>query len=457
MYIAFNKNIIVQDSPNGFYWRPNGLPFEQAQFLMLERNQIEKEIINYAGNGKEYTSIIEYFKKVKNQDVSELLQNLINLKILDSYESLPTLNIKGSRDFFYPIHCIFEITDACNLRCKHCFHGDTNTKTSHMNFENFKKTINILVNKGLRLVEITGGECTLHPNFIQFIDYLISVEQIELIAILTNGYGITEDFLNHIKEYTSRIVFGISLDSYKKEVHNNFRGNKDSFDNAVTAIKLLKKYGFKNRVGMVVYKENKYQIDETLNFAKSIGATIFSWNPLLNIGNAKKNENELFEQESKEQEIKFIQYQTDIFQKNQDYLKTVNPIFIKHMLENRDNCGFGTRSWTINNNGNIRPCTMMPDGLFKMGNIFRDDIDSIVKNPIFHLLNKSRSGGLSCKECQKCNSISNCSFCFFKSLLNALEHKDCSWFKTLEIHDIIENIDIEALKHSYSCSQSFLE
>jgi len=77
------------------------------------------------------------------------------------------------------------ITTRCHKLCDFCFMGDLrNNAIADMTFEDFKKCIAELISHNIWTVNLLGGEATLHPQIIDFIEYASS--QGMRTALITN-------------------------------------------------------------------------------------------------------------------------------------------------------------------------------------------------------------------------------------------------------------------------------
>jgi sulfatase maturation enzyme AslB (radical SAM superfamily) len=77
------------------------------------------------------------------------------------------------------------ITTRCHKLCDFCFMGDLRNSTiTDMTFDDFKKCIAELKSQSIWSVHLLGGEATLHPHLIDFIEYTAS--QGMRTALITN-------------------------------------------------------------------------------------------------------------------------------------------------------------------------------------------------------------------------------------------------------------------------------
>lgn len=109
---------------------------------------------------------------------------------------------------------VFSITNDCNLNCPICFTFNRPDQKYYKTVEETKRIINHVVKKsgGVQLINITGGEPTLHPGLFDILDACRS-EGIGRITMNTNGIRIAEDeqFAERIKKSGVQLV--LSLDT----------------------------------------------------------------------------------------------------------------------------------------------------------------------------------------------------------------------------------------------------
>lgn len=106
---------------------------------------------------------------------------------------------------------LIEIVDSCNLACPTCFADSpvgTHSRLKYHPLEELKKRINgVLERKNhIELLQLSGGEPTLHPDFFELLDWLHECEGIDYTLINTNGVLIAKDekFLEELGKRASR-------------------------------------------------------------------------------------------------------------------------------------------------------------------------------------------------------------------------------------------------------------
>ena len=70
-------------------------------------------------------------------------------------------------------NCFIEITNKCNLLCKHCFNSSGSVKNKEIALKTLEDIIDKIIDKGVDVITITGGEVQLYSklnSLIHFID-----------------------------------------------------------------------------------------------------------------------------------------------------------------------------------------------------------------------------------------------------------------------------------------------
>lgn len=123
-----------------------------------------------------------------------------------------------------------EITEVCNLKCEHCYLGKTKRKKT-MSYDSFCKIVENGIRKGLKIVELTGGEPTLHPDFDKIVKYTKSKGL--YLSLITNGtVKINPKSFDLIQ---------VSIDGIK-ETHEKIRGVNGIFSKITENVNYYKKY-----------------------------------------------------------------------------------------------------------------------------------------------------------------------------------------------------------------------
>lgn len=122
---------------------------------------------------------------------------------------------------------IVEVNEACNLSCPVCFANSSVKREGHRPLAEIQRMFDVLVaSEGEPdLVQISGGEPTLHP---QFFDILAAARRrpIRHLMINTNGLRIAREpgFAERLAEFMPRFKVYLQFDSLRREALMDLRG-----------------------------------------------------------------------------------------------------------------------------------------------------------------------------------------------------------------------------------------
>jgi len=123
--------------------------------------------------------------------------------------------------FKYPIHIDFELSSVCNLKCSFCPHSleKQNFSKQFMDFDFYKQVIDEIEGKVLSIKFNLRGESTLHPKFVDFLEY--AKGKFIDIRINTNGQYNSNGYLSKIiSDNCNNISFSCDAfytDTYKRK------------------------------------------------------------------------------------------------------------------------------------------------------------------------------------------------------------------------------------------------
>ncbi len=122
---------------------------------------------------------------------------------------------------------IVEVTDRCNLTCPTCYAGSSPTYGRHRTLDEIKKMMDAVVRneKEPDVVQISGGEPTIHPQFFEILDYAKTLP-IKHLMLNTNGIRIAKekDFAEKLKTYAPDFEIYLQFDSFEDSVLRTLRG-----------------------------------------------------------------------------------------------------------------------------------------------------------------------------------------------------------------------------------------
>lgn len=338
---------------------------------------------------------------------------------------------EGSSECISPMHATIEITEKCNLRCKHCYLCADIHKTAMITYEQFLSLVNTLVENNVVNIEITGGEIFMHPRILDILK--VCYKNFAMVGVLTNGTVMTDEVLELITEHKDRTVVNISIDSIDSEIHDDFRGMKGAWKASCNTIERLAKRGVKVRMASSISKDNMWTLDKLADLAISLGAAVFSFNFIEEFGRGSD-----FGSSSEYVETK--KYEDYIAKVIKDY-KDIIPIIKEEDRSKKiksGNCGSGTRSIVIGADGEIRPCPLSPKLNF-IGNLFNEKFEDIFSKPAVKRLSEIPAPDIANGCDPNCKHLRSCYGCYIKGLeKNRVENTECPWITENHLEDVLE-------------------
>ncbi len=150
------------------------------------------------------------------------------------------LQVQTKTDYGCPLDCglcadheqhsclaLIEINQACNLNCPVCFAESSTSKTGQRSLEEIEGMLDTLVaSEGEPdLLQISGGEPTIHPDFFEILD-ACKKRPIRHLMINTNGVRIAKDeaFAQRLADYMPGFEVYLQFDSLKRDALMDLRG-----------------------------------------------------------------------------------------------------------------------------------------------------------------------------------------------------------------------------------------
>lgn len=179
------------------------------------------------------------------------------------------------------------LTTGCNLACRHCWITPNFSKgelspSQYLNFDLLRQAIAEAKPLGLTAAKLTGGEPTLHPDFVKIVD-LLTTEGLRL-HMETNGTLIDAELARYLKEKSNLGFISVSLDGANPKTHDAFRGVPGSFDAAVRGLKHLVAAGYQPQIIMSPHHGNIAEVEDLVKIAVEMGAGSVKFNPVTKSG-----------------------------------------------------------------------------------------------------------------------------------------------------------------------------
>lgn len=278
-----------------------------------------------------------------------------------------------------PFLVVWNFTNACNLKCKHCYQSARARSPDELNLGEKLRLVDELADSGVVSIAFSGGEPLLSPDFFEVARR--SSERGMFVALATNGTLITKEVAKELKGAGVGYV-EISLDSAMPEVHDGFRGVEGAFERTVRAVAHCAKEGIFTCVATTVTKMNLREVPRLIELSKELGAKRFMAFNFIPTGRGREVAGMDLSPEEREDLLRILQRESEkgiqVLSTAPQYARVcleashglmVSPthFYIGHaewdlgaLAEFIGGCGAGRLYCAIQPNGDVTPCVFMP-------------------------------------------------------------------------------------------------
>lgn len=304
---------------------------------------------------------IKIFDAVDSKKAKQETENIIRMQAAGLYP----------QSFSYPVTLQFELTGACNLKCKHCYNrsGDKDRIDYTRMTPNEWKILarQIVEDGGIFQCIISGGEpLLLGDDLFDIMDILH--DDGTSFVIITNGLLLDKQKVKRFTKYRY-FWFQISIDGSTATLHDEFRGVAGSWNNAINGAMEIADKGIPLVIAHSVTPKTLPYLEDMVNLAYSVGAGSIMVGEILPSGRAISNEDILLNHEQRNYLYEQI---NSLSQKYAGKIKIERSMNVSSSMEryvSQPNSG-----GIIRPNGDFRLDCMAP---FTIGNVLENSIIDI--------------------------------------------------------------------------------
>lgn len=356
------------------------------------------------------SEIYSFLEAILNSNVSSI--DIDDKSIIESISQLFSIGvIKPNIDFVCqykeenkdhltaPFRIFYDITYACNLRCKHCFTDSGIQRSNELSFDEKMHLIEEVKKLGTNRISIAGGEPLVCQDLMPFLK-CCNENNID-VSLTTNGTLLTIDKILELNEINLKNLT-ISFDGGKKESFDYIRGG-GTYDLVIAGLRLLNTY-YKNvySIKTTLMKNNINEIESIIETAINYGCKTVKFNCVRADGRAIQNNKSIIL--NKQEYVNVIKHIEDVKSKYNGQIQIKAPlnIFCKEDYDYIDELGFGCfagkESICINPVGEVKPCSHFPKE-FICGNIRETSLLDIWNNSEVLQHFRHLNGNDTCNEC----------------------------------------------------------
>ncbi len=327
-----------------------------------------------------------------------------------------------------PFLVVWDITYACNLKCKHCYSNSGKPLENELSTDQVMKIMDKLDRASVPAIAFSGGEPLIKNDFFEITKY--AHDRGIYVAVATNGTLITKDKAKEMNKAGIEFV-QISLDGASPDTHDSFRGINGIFNKTLKGIKNCVNEDFFVNIATTMTKYNYEEVPLIIDLCKKLGVNWFMAYNFVPTGRGEfilnndldpyqreKLLKKIYEKLKNDRELNLLstapQFSRVALQmevSNDEKLIPThfyNPKLsdkLINLAEFIGGCGCGRFYCAIRPNGDVDPCVFFP---YTVGNIINENFEDIWNN---NVLKELRNKDILKNNCGKCDYRYYCGGC----------------------------------------------
>ncbi len=251
------------------------------------RTFLEEALLNYGsqkngiGNRLRYLiphAFVEIIRRQARAD-KELLREKVfgdppTLRaIINTTYSIGKVGLRRPQVFCAPLMVVWNITQACNLKCRHCYQNAGRKRDDELTLDEKLRIVDELGEMDVAILALSGGEPLVCPDIWQVITR--AREHGMFITIATNGTLLGHDMTKRLRDAGVEYI-EVSLDSVDPDKHDAFRG-RQCWHRIVDGIKAsVGIEGVEIGIASTITKLNFDELEDLIRFTSDVGCTRFN-------------------------------------------------------------------------------------------------------------------------------------------------------------------------------------
>lgn len=294
-----------------------------------------------------------------------------------------------------PISAGIELTDGCNLRCRHCYKTDHVRKPDELSEAEWVSVLESLAEAGCLFLTLTGGEMLVRPDALRICEKARRIGF--AIRIFTNGVLVDGSAAERIAALRPLSV-EVSVYGPDADLHDSVTRVRGSYGRTIEGVRSLVSNGASVIMKSPVMTVNAGSIEGLLDLSRSLGAELrldLDMVPMEN-GNDEPLDFRLGDAALE-----------DVL--SNPWMKERLVVFnAEPPVDEHDICGAARRTCSISSVGDVYPCNQL---LTPAGNLRQRSFAEIWSDSAE--MNRVRSLRIAdlCETCRSCSRLGYCGRC----------------------------------------------
>lgn len=348
---------------------------------------------------------------LESRELSEFIAGLVSDGLL-AYAESSVDSTARCHDIEPPLDSVnILVTNACNLHCAHCYLESGRPMKGELDGDDWIRVLQQARQLGAFEINMSGGEATLHRDFVRIAGYIASVPTFNA-NLNTNGVRLTLEHEEAIARAFTSVQ--VSIDDAVPERHDLFRGRSGSFVDTIATIKRLIARGVETNIGFTLTHENLGSLDDMVSLAEDIGVAVLNIGFVAKMGRAESNG---LVRDVSETSVRDDPFMETMYRKMRELARRESRVRLllpfrmvgvtEDPQEKRYICsGDNTQILYIRADGSMMPCDKLPADRFVYGNVKHDSlVDVWTSGPMraFKLMSPRRL-----PKCRACRYLKIC-------------------------------------------------
>ncbi len=265
-----------------------------------------------------------------------------------------------------PLAVHLEISDGCNLKCRHCFAGEFPHGGRQLQLAELDRLFAQMACVGSYRLGLTGGEPLLREDLFEVIDLALAHGLSP--CVTTNGMLLNERIA---REFGRRelLWLNVSLEGSSPATNDPIRG-EGSFERVIQNLKILSSHA-RFSLAFTVLRTNLHEISKCAELAQVAGAESAVFRPLYPVGSARKRLDLMPSFAEYNAALKSLsEWGCERADQNCP-VRAFSPAGrqpLAYQLYRNHGCGAGSTVCSISNTGDLNPCSLLGP-CFQVGNV----------------------------------------------------------------------------------------
>jgi len=341
--------------------------------------------------------------------------------------SIAHYGLSSPQRYVAPLMVVWNFTQACNLRCKHCYQSAlAKPLANELTLEEKLRVVDEMGAAGVPCLAIAGGEPLLSPHLWPVLERARK-RRIHL-SLATNGTMLTPETVQRLIDSGVKYI-EISIDSLDPATHDRFRGQPGAWAKSIQGIKNCVAAGMRTGLATCFTRDTVETAEDVIEFAISLGCRTFSHFNFIPVGRGKDMADSDLTPTQRERLLKKL---VAYMQERRITVISTAPQLARACLQYAPpdgifatghagvgqggkaqvltryvgGCGAGRCYCAIEPNGDVTPCVYMPS--LVVGNLRKAQFGEIWNNSLFEKLSdRNHSSG----HCPTCDYRAYCGGC----------------------------------------------